>query len=89
MILWEFNEGFDLEFWERVRDEELESEEDRIELMCRMLEEGKVKRIQFTDRSVEEYKHDQSKHGSVLHFKAPPVDAEIEVDEPPVGWENN
>lgn len=51
-----------VEFWERVAKEGLTSEDQRLDLLLRMAQEGKIDNVMETGRSKEQIIQDYSKH---------------------------
>lgn len=71
MMLFEFKDtDAAIEFWQRVRDRDAGSEEDRTRILVEMAKEGLMKRVIETNRTKEEIIDDWSKHFNVLSIDA-------------------
>jgi hypothetical protein len=58
-----------LEFFERIKYLEDDTESNRIKLLVKMIEEGRPITVMETQRSIEQIVEDYKKHGDVLYLK--------------------
>ena len=67
MIIFEFESTeAALEFWQRVRDRKADTLAERQAILLEMTKEGRMKRVQETNRTKEEVLKDWSEHYNVL-----------------------
>jgi len=71
MILWNMDVDTAIEFYKRCMERNAETEEERVEILTELAEEGRINCVSQTNRTPEQVAEDMSKnYGNTLFLRA-------------------
>jgi hypothetical protein len=67
-IAWTMTADIAMEFFKRCQEREAKTEQERVEILVELAEEGKMSNVVVTKKSKDEYVKDKARHFNVLEI---------------------